>query len=81
MSGYKIEYSNGEKHNVSTLGEAHEILSNKYPEVCYCDNGESVSLPYGREIENAGRILVWASEDDSENDGGQKAVAVIVEVA
>lgn len=77
---YKIDYSNGDSVECETLDECHEILSGRYPDVVYCDNGESVSLPYEREIENAGRILAWATEYDSENDDGQNAVAEILSI-
>lgn len=77
---YQIKYSNGEKHSVETLDQAHGILSESYPDVVYCDNGESVSHPCDREIANAGRILVWRTEEGSEGDGGQNALAEIVEV-
>jgi len=77
---YKIRYSDGRIVYTGDLEEAHEILIGRYgEEVVYRDNGEVVSYPYEREIDDAGRILVWANERDSENDGGQNAIAEIVE--
>ena len=77
---YKIRYSDGRIDHAGDLEEAHQILIERYgKEVVYCDNSEAVPYPYEREIDNAGRILVWANKQDSENDSGQNAIAEIVE--
>ena len=59
---YKIRYSDGGIDHAGDLEEAHQILIERYgKEVVYCDNSEAVPYPYEREIDNAGRILVWAN--------------------
>lgn len=69
-----IKYANGRMVEVETEEEAMEILSAEYPEMVTCENGwEPDNADGTRE-----RLLVWENEEESENDGGQNAVAEIV---
>lgn len=77
---YRINYSDGSPSiQVDTLTEAAATLG----DVVYCRNGDTVSAPAERELDDAGRILVWASECDANGpdgggDAGQDAFAEIV---
>ena len=78
MMSYRISHADGRQETHESLSRCHASLVKQWPDVVFCDNGEAVSHPYERQIAEAGRILVWACEEDSEDDGGQNAVAAIV---
>jgi len=75
---YQIKWSDGRTQTVETLDEAMEVFGGQ---AVYCDNGDTSSVPSDREIDDAGRILVWASEEDAGQaglgDAGQHAIAQI----
>lgn len=72
---YEISYtSGGEVRRVDSEQEARTILGEQYPDAEYCENGWESSSCDG----SVERLLVWACEDDSVDDGGQNAVAEIV---
>lgn len=64
MSTYKIQYRNGDASEEATdLSAAYAGIQAEFPD-CH--------------IEQCGdRWLVWATEEESENDDGSKAVAEI----
>jgi hypothetical protein len=74
---YEINYTDGYKASAETLDECEAIIRNEYPDAVFCGNGESVDEPCQYEIDNAGRILVWAREEDSIDDAGANAIASI----
>ena len=81
---YQINWSDGRRELVGTLDAAAESVRERAGgDAVYCDNGDAVNEPVERELDNAGRILVWASEQDADGpdgmgDAGQNAVAEIV---
>lgn len=50
-------------------------ISAEYPDAVYLLNGGTVHAPRGSEIDNSGRILVWANDDSA--DDGTNAIASI----
>jgi hypothetical protein len=70
----KIKYSDGRILDAASEEEAIEILTEEYPEMVTCENEWEPNNADGSEE----RLLVWRSEEESENDGGQNAVAEII---
>jgi hypothetical protein len=74
---YDIRYRNGDRADMAviSLEHAEEICRDRFgPQVVIHDEWE----PSGGNLE---RRLVWANEDDAENDVGANAVAEIIRVA
>ena len=68
-----VSYGNGKSQQVFlTQLEAEEALEREYPDV------EFGEWEQDDPFSDRQRMLVWASEDDAENDDGQNAVAEIV---
>lgn len=75
---YMIKFAGGQPSvECESLAECAAAISRKYPSAVYCDDGDTGPEPVEREIEDAGRILVWENDADSVNDSGQNAVASI----
>ena len=70
-----INYANGSRSvECDSEDEARTILDSQYPDAVYCDQWDADGP--GHE-----RLLVWASEEDSIDDAGQRSVAEIVREA
>ena len=71
----KISYANGQaSREVETLDEATAILTAQYGDaVVVQDEWESANYDGSAE-----RLVVWANEQDAQDDAGQNAVAEII---
>lgn len=79
---YEVNYTNGKAgQEFETIQEAAKSLLSEYPDGVIYDAGgfeqSEYSLDSEYDVRNERAALVWASEEDSVNDDGAKAVASI----
>lgn len=78
MSRCSIKFSNGQKVTCDTLDAAVQYLFELYPDAAYSDgDGDVTPIPTEENFDEDGCILVWATEADSVDDAGSRAVASI----
>jgi hypothetical protein len=75
---YRVNYADGRKARFDSIEEVEKAIKAEYPSAVFADNGDASEAIRVGELFDAGRILVWANLDDSENDAGYRAVAEIV---
>jgi hypothetical protein len=76
---YHINYTSGARSDeAETLEQVDRIIRAQWPEAVYLDHGDATDIPIEPTDDNRG--LVWATEADSIDDPGARAVAEVVVV-
>jgi hypothetical protein len=69
MNNYTVKWSNGTEHRYETCEAAEDAVRESYPDSEIGHDGDI--------SEGGDRTLCWATEDDSVNDDGARAICSI----
>ena len=70
MSDYILEYADGDSRTITAETDAEAIRA-----ALASFGPKAVTSEWEPSGDDCERLLIWASEEESENDDGQKAVA------
>lgn len=70
-----IKYSNGQTDTAEDFEAAMAKIRSRWPEAIAWQDGNEITC---NDDVTCGRVLVWATEKDSVNDDGRRAIAEII---